>query len=247
MTMNLNLTEANISTLVDVRPLQTADCLFVTISPSPTAKVNAHRLVNGRKVRYQCAYSTLPQSQQYNYCVDVVRKAYLPLVDDDCVIVGTYELNDKGNVHLHMILHTRDICQKYPLDLLRRSVADHPLSFASRKNLNHTDYMNNIVTIPKCDHKEDIKSETTEKCVHTVLRYMMKDEHQRELVKTKIPNYNFYVKPVSKSQEVVDLQNLLETMNESTLEVVATALNKSKNQKRRERRYPRDETEKNII
>lgn len=240
--MNINLSEANLSTLVEIRPLQTADCLFVTISPSPTAKVNAHRLSNGRKVRYQCAYSSLPQSQQYLYCVDVVRKAYLPLLEDNAIIFGTYELNKQGNVHLHMLLSQESITQEYPLQLLRRSVADNPLSHASRKKLHHTDYMNNIVKIPQCNC-EDFNEPETEQCVCTVYKYMHKDEKQRELVKTKIPNYHFYVKPIQKTPEVVDLRNLIATMNESTLDMINTEIRLSKNKYRKMHRH----NKKNII
>lgn len=221
--MNLNQTEANLSSLVEIRPLQTADCLFVTISPSPTAKIPAVRMHNGRKVKYVSTYQCLPQHRQYEYCIRVLREAYLPLLDDDTIIVGTYELNEKGHVHLHLILHSKNITQTYPLQLLRRSVADHALSMASRKNLNHHDFMNNIVPIPKCKCKNPEKPEE-EKCVCTVMQYMQKDEIQRQYVKHKIPVFNYYVRPNPKAQVDPDLVNLVVSADEATINIIDSSV-----------------------
>lgn len=234
--MNLHLTEANLSSLVEIRPLQTADCLFVTISPSPTAKIPAVRTHNGRKVKYVSTYQCLPQHRQYEYCIRVLQEAYLPLLDSNTIICGTYELNEKGHVHMHLILSSKDIVQKYPLDILRRSVADHPLSMASRKNLNHHDFMNNIVPIPKCTCKNHREPEQ-ERCICTVMKYMRKDENQRDLVKHKIPNYNFYVRPIMKSQVITDLERLLENSNEATFKKIEMAVTLSKCKRRKLKRY----------
>lgn len=115
-------------------------CLFITISPNEKA---LHKM-NGIKFKY----GQLPQSRQYMYCMDAV-KALCFYLSEDAEIVGTWELNQKGNVHVHMIVYDPKIKSDTNLQILRREVSLSVTALYNMDKRKKIDYMHNIVWLTK--------------------------------------------------------------------------------------------------
>lgn len=147
----LQFTTEACSALVGARPPnKNLTPYYVTISPNPSTKVEAIlRVPRGKydklvevkkKVRYDC----IPQQQQFKYCIEHLKSTYLSLCDNDCYIVGTTELNKSGNVHLHLLLYSKNYKGVNGLHELRRDILCCPTTILNLKR-NGKDYMNNIV------------------------------------------------------------------------------------------------------
>lgn len=130
--------------LVEARPHNWSDTtMFVTVSPNPATKHSV--TIGGRKSR-KLAYGKLPQSVQYAYCERLI-KMYTFHCSENTTIVGTWELNFMGNVHLHMLIDDPEINNISRLQIFRREISIVPL--VARNIKNGKDYMNNIVFIDK--------------------------------------------------------------------------------------------------
>lgn len=142
------------STLVGARPqmaqLKFGYVTFVTISPNPGL---FHRIKSRKKGECAVKYSQLPLPLQYEYCIKIFEKVYLPYLRDPTYI-GTFELNQSGNVHLHILIKDPDINSVYGLHALRKRVASEPLVLQNYKNNHSQDFMNNIVPLDKKSFEE---------------------------------------------------------------------------------------------
>lgn len=137
-------TEAAVA-LVDRRP-GTATWpypLFCTISPNPNTKHAIYKSVNGKRITVQMPYGKLPQRVQHAYCMRVL-KHYI--YSKDTKIFSTWELNQAGNVHLHLILSDPQINNDTMLKIFQRDILNSEIVM---KNLSKKmiDYMNNIVKV----------------------------------------------------------------------------------------------------
>lgn len=139
-------------------------CLFITISPATHIRfidkalravdylthVNktSKKLVKQTAIKQKVVtYGTLPQSCQYVYCINVFLKMYLEYFDNECEFVGTWELNEKGNVHLHVLLYTSTIQNDTQLAIFRRDIYNNDIAIKSHKG--KRDHMNHIVFADK--------------------------------------------------------------------------------------------------
>jgi len=71
--------------LVDLRKEKWTYPLFITISPNPKVK---HQVYRGSK-KVKLPYSNLTHDEQYNYCLDILKKIY---ISPDTQIFGSWEL-----------------------------------------------------------------------------------------------------------------------------------------------------------
>ena len=118
--------------------------IFATISPNPNVKIPVTRRFNGKKINAKMPYGKLPQRNQYEYCIRMLRSAYN--YSHEVKIYGTWELNKSGNVHLHLLFYDPNIQSKTELEIFRRDVLNSELVL---KNLSKklVDYCNNIVYV----------------------------------------------------------------------------------------------------
>lgn len=146
-------TKEAVSSLVGDRPeIQKGHkLLFVTISPNPKGKHGVMvKQVGQRKVKTTgISYGSLPQSKQYDYCIRILERCYFNSLSEGSKIIGTWELNSSGNVHLHMIIYDPLIQNKTQLMIFQRDISMCEQVIKNRKNINDKDYMNNIVFIDK--------------------------------------------------------------------------------------------------
>lgn len=144
--------------------------MFITVSPPPSLKIRV--LENGKlSVR---RYDMLHQANQLTFCHRLIEALYIPYITDG-YLMGTWELNKSGHVHVHFLLYDRYIQNDYQLAMFRRSIKIDPISrkiMGRQKN----DYMNNIFY---CDDVEDR------------LDYMDKDTEQKKDIDTLYSNF-FY-------------------------------------------------------
>lgn len=129
--------------LVDLCP-NFNHCLFVTISPNPKVLHRVYRRVDGKRKLFKVAYSKLPQRVQYEYCMNVLRAAYN--YSDGTKILGSWELNEKGDVHLHFLMYDVHIRTETQLKIFRRDVLNTPVVYDNLPP-SQIDYMNNIVYV----------------------------------------------------------------------------------------------------
>lgn len=142
--MELEFYSIGVPSLVVVRQNFTAFTLFCTISPNPNIKITVRKKF-GNKVRtFKQPYDKLPQRVQYDYCIRVLKTSYN--YSKDTKIYGTWELNQKGNLHLHFLFEDPNINSETMLHILRRDVYNSELV---RNNLSKSkiDYMNSIVRL----------------------------------------------------------------------------------------------------
>lgn len=115
--------------------------LFITISPSSSAKVEC--LVNAKvkKIKYDC----LKQSLQYLFLIRYFRKVYLPIFRD-AYFVAVFENNKQGNVHMHILLNDETmIGDQYDLDAIRRSINTHEVTSKYLTCIKDAIHFNHIV------------------------------------------------------------------------------------------------------
>lgn len=151
--LKLNSTKKKISALVG--DFQFASkfpnfVLFVTISPNPKTLHKVRRNIGGRRnVECKMRYEQLPQKVQYGYCLDVIRRCYLPFLSGDTKLVGTTELNKAGNVHMHLLIEDPVIKNNQTrLQMLRRDIYNCDDTIKNLPNSKKkVDWMNNIVFV----------------------------------------------------------------------------------------------------
>lgn len=132
--------------LVAVREIFPSDgkIIFATISPNPKVKIPITRRWNGRKINAKMPYGKLPQKNQFDYCIRILKSSYN--YSHDTQIYGGWELNKSGNIHLHLLMYDPNIQTNEMLQIFQRDVLNSEIVF---KNLsrNMTDYCNNIVFV----------------------------------------------------------------------------------------------------
>lgn len=147
MEINFHTTPAEIA-LVDLRPNLWPCPLFITISPNPSVLVPVVRkdYISGRKLNCKLPYGKLPQKIQYAYCMKIVKTVYN--YSKDTKMFGTWELNNSGNVHFHLIYCDPFITNDVALQIFRRDVLNCDIVIRNMaKSKKMIDYMNNIVFI----------------------------------------------------------------------------------------------------
>jgi len=155
---------------------------YITISPNPLTKHKCERKIQWDKVKGKIKniaipYGKMTHEEQYEYCIKIIERIYLFNLPDS-QIIGTWELNKSGNVHIHMLLKSDSLINEYQLQMLRRDVLCHMEVY---RNLNgKNDFMNNIVWLT-----EDLT---------TIIEYFDKDyDIKRPTMIEKKGLYNFYV------------------------------------------------------
>jgi len=122
----------------------------------------------------------MPTMKQFEYCIKILKTCHLSFMVNPR-LVGTYELNKQGNVHLHYVVKCDNINNDAELRMFQRDVANcqEPLRNAKSKRGDryHNDYMNNIVRLTK-SKKE-------------IIEYLMKDKEN----KIKLLKDSFYCDP----------------------------------------------------
>jgi len=148
--------------------------MFVTISPNPSTK---HKV--SRKSR-QCTlrYDQLTQIKQYQYCIRVIERCYLPFLSGDTLLVGTTELNKEKNIHMHLMIYDPKLkaSNRSKLSMFQRDIycCEDTLQNLTKKGLNGqkpVDWMNNIV-----------KFDDTVKTYEELLQYMDKDHAENQFI-----------------------------------------------------------------
>lgn len=129
--------------LVDRRPESWPYPLFCTISPNPNKTHAIFKTIKGKRVTVQMPYGKLPQRVQHDYCMRVL-KHYV--YTDETKIFSTWELNQSGNVHLHLIMSDPKINNDTMLKMFQRDILNCEIVM---KNLSKkmVDYMNSIVKV----------------------------------------------------------------------------------------------------
>lgn len=169
--MKLELSKEPISALVRDWPrleseTEKCKCMFITISPATHIKFAGKKLeaidylTNINKTSKQIVkqssivktiktYGALPQKCQFNYCLAVFHELYLEFMGfgDEAEFVGTWELNEKGNVHLHILLYAPSIQDDTRLSIMRRDIYNHDIAIKNHKG--KRDHMNHIVFADK--------------------------------------------------------------------------------------------------
>lgn len=145
--MSFKFTDETCRSLVEARfPGSTfpPNALFVTISPNPETK---H--VYPRHLKTMMRYDRLPQRIQYQYCIHAL-KSLLWFNSAKTICIGTWELNEKKNVHLHVIIMDPEILNDSHLSIYQREVSVSKESLRNmKKNKNAKDWMHNICFIDK--------------------------------------------------------------------------------------------------
>lgn len=141
--------------------------LFITISPNPSTFVDCVLKNKMGKIRNQKRpYGMLKQDIQYQYCLKCLREDYFEWFSDDVELIGIAELNQRGNVHFHIVVNDPYITNEVQLQVFRRDILN---GFRTQQNISKgkvsgKDWMNNIVYV------NVIEDEITE--------YFMKQQHE---------------------------------------------------------------------
>jgi len=126
--------------------IKASECMFITISPNPKVVHKVDRLyATGRVKQVKCRYGQMKQSDQWNYCLKIVERTYLEFCSDETVLIGTTELNESGNVHLHFLLYDPHKRDRTSLDIFRRDISFCDVIIRNLKGKH--DIMNNIVYV----------------------------------------------------------------------------------------------------
>jgi len=92
--------------------------LGICISPNPHL---LHEVFEDRK-KLKTPYGKLPQIKQYEYCKKILKHCYMFCFTPGTFLVGTWELNKSGNVHLHLIADDPKVTNEYELAVFRRDI-----------------------------------------------------------------------------------------------------------------------------
>jgi len=119
------------------------------VSPNPNAKVNVMRVnPNTNKLtKVTMKYGMIKQKEQYDYCINFMRTAYLNGEGD--LLLGVPEMNKAGNIHLHFLLLSPLVKNQTTLNIFRRDVMNNNISMENM--VKGKDWMNNIVKLDKSD------------------------------------------------------------------------------------------------
>lgn len=157
--------------------------MFITISPNPKTLIPINK--PGKTIRTKdkiinTRYEDCRQIDQYNYCLDYIRNAYMRY-SGDCQIIGSAELNKQGNIHIHMLMKDSYVTNDKVMQIFQRDIKLNP---ETQKHIRHSkrDYMNNIVELTKSEEE--------------ILSYMDKDND-----KTGYLFPSFYTSPVDHVDE----------------------------------------------
>lgn len=171
---SLNFSQLPFGSLVAERQfLMHSKTLFVTISPNPHVKVECiARNSQGKFRNLKRPYGTIPQDLQYKYCIKMFYEDYNEWLGDDPEIIGIAELNEHGNIHLHILINSKIIQNNTQLQIFRRDVLNGKWTQKHLFKKTAKDWMNNIVFLTKS--KDEI------------IEYFMK---QQDEMRTRFNNY----------------------------------------------------------
>jgi len=150
----LQSTNLSVRALVAERPILLAHpkqrVIFATVSPNPMTRHACIKKVNGKVLNLKMPYGMMTQRLQYDYIIKYIRSCYLPFLDGNVSLVGTWELNKQGNVHFHMLIQADNIQSDIQLQIFRRDVYNcvmtiDNMNVIKKKHTVPIDYMNNIV------------------------------------------------------------------------------------------------------
>lgn len=144
-------------------PGETTETLFITISPSPKALTST--ILKGKSVK-RVPYSVLTFQEQAEYIINYFRRTYYCYFNDNYKMLMTFELNQNGCTHAHVLVYDEDIQNNYDLVNLRKNIFREPLTLSNMSKKGHVDYMNNIVF--------------TNDSLEDRIRYMFKDYNESE-------------------------------------------------------------------
>lgn len=166
--------------LVDPRQFMMARTVFVTISPNPKVKHPVIRTIKTpggkrKEVTMMLPYEKLPQKVQYDYCIRRLRKDYIEFLPD-CSVLGTWELNKQGNVHIHFLLSHDNFNNPKYIHVFRRDVLNCLEVMRNISKKADKDYMNNIVMLdrPAKDVMEYMDKEYYENDIFDNYKYNLK-------------------------------------------------------------------------
>lgn len=155
---NLNFTELPFDALVAERQFHiTSTTLFVSISPNPSTMIECIlKNRQGRTRNVKRPYGTLRQDIQYQYCLKCLTEDYFEWLSDDAQLIGIAELNERGNVHLHLLINDHTKRNNVQLQVFQRDILNgwRTQQNIIKRRVNPIDWMNNIVFVTKS--KQDI-------------------------------------------------------------------------------------------
>lgn len=140
------------SLLVDLRPNLWPGAIFCTISPNANTKHRVVRTINNKVKIVLLAYKCLKPKEQYDYCIKMVKQCYVDY-GDNTKILGTYEFNKSGLIHVHFIMSDTYFMQSNgtpspkKLVVLRADVSNNGEVMRNKHRDNSPDMMNNIVYV----------------------------------------------------------------------------------------------------
>ena len=186
--MEIEYTKKAFDLLVAERPRKiVSTTLFITISPNPRTMVEIiARNKNGRVRQFKRPYGMLRQIDQYQYCMKVLKDDYYEWLSDHYEIIGVPELNETGNIHLHMIINDPSIKTDVDLQMLRRDILNSPRTQRNiiKTKVNAKDWMNNIVYVTESEKD--------------IIDYMMKQQSQM------LQHFNNYISRGSATKRPLD-------------------------------------------
>jgi len=149
----LKFSNASVAALVEQRPIlwdHTKRTVFVTISPNAKTQHICIKPFNGKMKEFKMPYGMMQQRLQYAYCIRYLKSCYLSFLDGNVKLVGTWELNKEGNVHLHMLIQADNLQTDIALQIFRRDIYSCTQTILNMGTIKkkHTvpiDWMNSIV------------------------------------------------------------------------------------------------------
>lgn len=150
--MTINFISRASAALVDRRPNLWPGAIFVTISPNPNSKHRVVRNINNKIKIVPLTYKNLKPKEQFDYCIKIVKQCYCDYADNT-KILGTYEFNKAGLVHVHFVmsdpyfLTSNGKLSDKKMICLRADVNNNFEVMRNKHNPNSPDMMNNIVYV----------------------------------------------------------------------------------------------------
>lgn len=143
----------DVRSLVAVRQKLGSTTVFVTLSPNASTKVECILKDKYGKCRtVKRPYGMLKQDIQYQYCLKCFQEDYGEWLSDEVILTGVAELNERGNVHLHILIDDPNIVNDTQLQIFRRDILN---GWRTQQNISKgkagrpKDWMNNIVWLTK--------------------------------------------------------------------------------------------------
>lgn len=153
--MTVEFTNRRIDSLVPMRHFFiSSTTVYITVSPCARCGIPVlSRLKDSEKWRSRkIPYGMLRQRDQYDYCIKLLETVYIPTLSmyGKYEMLGTAELNERGNIHLHLIANIERVKDLTQLQMFRRDILNDPKVISHmRAGKARADYMNEIVYVTK--------------------------------------------------------------------------------------------------